>query len=325
MTTDAPTAPTGHARPGLLELGLGLVVAGPWLAGTISILSRPLDLGFTTSNLPWQLLLSWVFPTALLALVAAISRARIVALCAVVAAGIEVVGLLIVTVVQLSLGADGDFVAQTLGMLAASAGVAVAATLALAAARGSAASRVLRIIAFVVALLTLLVRQAVALSETTRALIDIPDPTLTAPLLGRMALVLVLVVGVAISVVRVPALRWVAGAVIVASVLLEGALLTWSLVAGSGAVSAGAVIDGLLTIAGGVLVGCSAFALSRELRAARASAPASATPAQAAQQQQTWRPPGAAHHAPAEAGAAPHLPPPVPGTHMPPPGGTRPQ
>lgn len=312
MTSGSTVArPDGAARPGLLELGLALVVAAPWLASTVSILSSPFDLGFTTSNLPWQLLLAWALPTALLALAAAVSPVRIVARCAIVAAGIEVVGLLVVTVVQLVLGAEGGLVVETLGSLAVSALAAVAAALALAAARASSASRVLRIVAVVVALLALVTRQGIVIAATARVLIDIPDPTLALPLLGWLLPAFVLFAGVAIAAVRHASMRWIAGAVIVASVVLDVAMLVARFATGVGDVGTGFVIDGVLTLAGGVLVGCSAIALSRSR--------GSSTPPAWATQQQGRPAPG-----PTPSGTG-HLPPPVQGTQVPPPGGARPQ
>ena len=311
MTATTPTADAvERRRPGLLELGLVVVVAALWIPTVIGIASGPVDLGFTTTNAAWQALLAWVLPTLVLILAAAASRTRLLAIVAAVAAGIELVGLAIVLVVQVVFGARAEFLVETTVSLAFVVAACVAAVLALRATRMR-ASRGLVVAAVLVGVAVILVRRTITLVQTLVAFADLGDPLLLLTLAVGFVPSALLTLGVALAAIRLPIMRWIAGAVMVVAALVGVALALSNLTLGQGiSPGPGLLVGWGLTIAGGVLVGCSAITLSRERQARRAAPRPQQSPAWAQQPQ---------------VGAGPAPPPPAPGTQVPPPGGTRPQ
>ncbi|GAA2173958.1 hypothetical protein GCM10009846_18010 [Agrococcus versicolor] len=304
MTTAATAQ---RPRPGLLELGLGLIVLGPWLVSTIAILTGPFDLAYTTSNVAWQMLLAYALPTALLALAAAVSRTRLLAVLAVVAAGIEIVGLAAVLIVHAVLGARADLTGTAVATLLYALGAGIAAVLALLATRSARLALPLRIAALVVAVATLVIRHLVALVSTVGLLVGVGDPSLAVPLLGGLLPLLLIVAGMAVAAVRSSATRWIAGGLVALGAVLELTLVGLRFAFGIDAMSLLSLVDVALTLVGGALVAWSASALARSRRA-----DASGASAAAAGSPPAWA------TAPAATDGQ-HLPPPAPGTQVRPP------
>lgn len=288
------------------SLAVVLVVAAAWLTSTVWVLTGPLDLGFTTSNVVWQLANAWLWPTVLLALGATAVRSRALAGAGLAVAAIGTLAFAAIVVVQLVLGARLEFVASSLLSLPTALLAAVACAVGVLGTRRSPRGWA---IALAIAGLAGVGMAVLEVRSAARGLLGFGVVEPAALLAVALISLTSLAVPAALALLAVPAraTRWIAAALLVLSAVLSLPRAVGSL-AGGAAIAIGGAAQLLAAL------GMLAAAVVLVLEALRSPArhPVSAWTAQP--QPPASQPLGVAQRMP-----GPQPPPPAPGTRVPPP------